>query len=215
MTIMSDPENADTIGALARARWFAVEKTNALLQPRDGETPAATAERISGISALLVSSLEELKVAEEELRQQSTALIEQRAANDERTRHYRQLFLFAPVPLIVTDIFGTIHEANHGARHLFHREPEHLKRKPMAVLIPTVDRDEFRRRLARLLEADGPKEWSLNVVRNGDVPVRVRALVTRVPDIGPTGSGMLYWLIWPEKANQASEDNHLRSARSA
>jgi len=215
MTVIIDPESGDTVDALARARWFAMEKATALLQPCESDTPTASSERISGILGLLVTSLEELKVAEEELRQQNTALIEQRAANDERTRHYRQLFLYAPVPLVVTDIFGTIQEANNGAASLFHREADYLKRKPMAALIPTADRDEFRRRLARLLEADGPKDWTLNVVRNGDVPVQVRALVSRIPDIGPTRSGMLYWLIWPETPNSAAERHRVQSARSA
>jgi PAS domain S-box-containing protein len=215
MTAKFDPENGDTVDALARARWFAMERATSLLQSCEQETPTTSAERISGISSLLVTSLEELKVAEEELRQQNTALIEQRAAEEERTRHYRQLFLYAPVPLVVTDIFGTIQEANNGAAYLFHRDADYLKRKPMAALIPRADRDEFRRRLARLLEADGPKDWSLNVARNGDMPVQVRALVTRVPDIGPTRSGMLFWLIWPERASDAAENPRIHSARSA
>jgi len=215
MSATIDFENGDTVDALARARWFAMQRANTLLQPVEPETATASAERISGISALLVTSLEELKVAEEELRQQNTALIEQRAAEEERTRHYRQLFLYAPVPLVVTDIFGTIQEANQGAAYLFHREADFLKRKPMAALIPMADREEFRRRLVWLLEADGPKDWSLNVARNGDMPVQARALVTRIPDLGPTRSGLLYWLIWPEKLNDASEGYRAQSARSA
>jgi PAS domain S-box-containing protein len=192
-------ESGDTVDSLARARYAAMQRANTLLHV---EEPAASvpAEKFSGVSALLVSSLEELRVAEEELRVQNVELVTQRAANDERTRYYRQLFLHAPVPVAVTDIFGTIQEVNIAAGRLFRRDPDFLRRKPLAALVPQTEREVFRRRLRRLLDDQGAKEWTLCIERNGDVPSVVHATVTRIPDVGPTRSGMLYWLMWPQSA---------------
>src|SRR5438132_1367936 len=74
----------------------------------------------------LHTSLEELLVADEELRQQQTTLLEQnqelnasrRAIERERER-YRELFEFAPDGYVITSPDGTIREANRAAAQLF------------------------------------------------------------------------------------------------
>jgi len=42
---------------------------------------------------------------------------------------------------------------------------------------------------------DGIRDWRLVVKRMGDLPLRVHAMVRLVPDIGHTGSGVLYWML--------------------
>jgi len=193
MTLQTKLETSETIEALAIFRYTLLQRADLLLQneivaPED-DNPA-----LQGVSGLLITSLEELKVAEEELRAQNTSLLAQRAAIDERTRHYQQIFLHSPAPTLITDIFATIQEANFAAAKLFRRDRLHLERKPVAALIPATHRDDFRRQLAYLSEFDGAREWRLSISRMGDLPVEVTAMVTLVPKLGPTASGVLYWM---------------------
>ena len=62
----------------------------------------------------LNESLEELQVAEEELRAQATELAESEHRAIEDRARYEELFQFAPDPYLVTDVYGTILEAESG-----------------------------------------------------------------------------------------------------
>ena len=186
----------DTIGAIARCRYLVLKRADELL----GEMPEAVddrANRLPSVSGLLMTSLEELKVAEEELRTQNAVLESQRAAVDERLRYYRQLFLYLPTPAFITDVYATIREANLAAASLFRREAAHLERKPLATLLANEYREEFRRQLGRAATGDGVRDWRLVVKRVGDVPIEVHATVARIPGVGPTETGLMYWLLMP------------------
>jgi PAS domain S-box-containing protein len=121
-------------------------------------------------------------------------LTELRAAGDERVHHYRQLFSHLPLPALVTDTFATILEANRAAAQLLRREADHLERKPLAALLHPRSRGDFRTRLARLVTSDESRQLSLTLNRHGDTPVDADAMVSIVPDVGPTRSSALLWL---------------------
>jgi PAS domain-containing protein len=194
MAIHSAVEPLDTVGAIAQCRYLVLKRADQLL----GDKPEGVGDgtdRLSGVSGLLATSLEELKVAEEELRVQNSVLEAQRAAVDERVYHYRQLFLHLPTPAFVTDIYATIREANLAAATLFRREAQYLERKPLVNLLATEYREEFRRQLSRITTGDGIRDWRLLLKRVGDLPVEVHATVCLVPEIGSTRSGLLYWLL--------------------
>ena len=98
----------DAVGAIARCRYFVLQRADELLRDQSSISAVEQADTLPGVSALLMTSLEELKVAEEELRVQNSMLESQRATVDQRIRHYRQLFLFAPgtfVGLVNTGLF--------------------------------------------------------------------------------------------------------------
>ncbi|MEP6491773.1 MAG: PAS domain-containing protein [bacterium] len=193
MSPLSKSDTTETIEALSIFRYTLLRRADDLLQNEtaavDGENPA-----LQGVSGLLITSLEELKVAEEELRAQNTSLLAQRAAIDERTRHYHQLFLHSPAPTLITDIFATVHEANFAAGKLFKRDRLHLERKPLAALIAPTYRDEFRRKFGYLSSQNGVRDWRLSISRVGDLPIDINATVKLVPKLGPTASGVLYWM---------------------
>ena len=192
---------ADTIGAIARCRYLVLKRADELL----GDMPEAVddrADRLPGVSGLLMTSLEELKVAEEELRAQNLVLESQRGAVDQRLRYYRQLFLCLPTPAFITDVYATIREVNLAASSLFRREAAHLERKPLAALLANEYREEFRRQLGRASAGDGVRDWRLVVKRVGDVPIEVHATVARIPGAEPTATSLLYWLLTP----RASDD---------
>lgn len=146
------------------------------------------------LTGLLMTSLEELKVAEEELREQNAALIEIRQVGEQRTQHYRQLFMHIPAPALVTDMFATIIESNHAAEHLLRRDCERLERKPLAALLHPSSRGDFRTHLNRLVASEESRRLTLTINRYGDTPVDVDAAVSIVPDIGPTRCSALFWL---------------------
>ena len=195
MTTPSEALPADAVDAIARARYIVLKRADEILGDESGIPVVERADALPGVSALLMTSLEELKVAEEELRVQNAALESQRASVDERVRHYKQLFLFSPAPTFVTDLYGTIQEANLAAAELFRREARHLDGKPLVSLLSSEYREEFRRQLSRMPAGDGIRDWRLVVKRMGDLPLRVHAMVRLVPGIGHTGSGVLYWML--------------------
>jgi len=189
-----DTTRNETVEALARYRYTAIRHAADLFNDDGTFRNDEPSESTRSLPGLLASSLEELKVAEEELRAQNAALVAQRAAINANVRHYRELFLQAPAPVLITDIFGTIAEANLAAGRLFRREPEFLTRKPLAAMIPPSRRDEFRRRFTRFIPSDGAREWCFTINRQGDVPLEVCATVKLVDGLGPTSSGVLFWL---------------------
>src|SRR5690349_3133189 len=65
------------------------------------------------------ASIEELQVAEEELRQQNDELNETQQQLMAQRQRYQDLFEFAPDGYLVTDAMGRIREANRAAIHLF------------------------------------------------------------------------------------------------
>jgi PAS domain-containing protein len=186
----------DTLEALVHCRRTVLQRATALM---DGPADIPFVERfdaIPSLSALLTTSLEELKVAEEELREQNEKLLAQRAATEEHTRYYRLLFQCVPAPAFVTDFYGTIQESNLAAAKLFRREADHLERKPLAALLSPDRREPFRRQLTLIANMeDGVRDWPLLMQRVGDVPILVHAAVTVVPGVGATKSGLLYWLL--------------------
>ena len=195
MTISIASEAVDTIGAIARCRYLVLKRADELLGTETDAGNDHQPDRLSGVSGLLMTSLEELKVAEEELRLQNSLLEAQRAAVDERVRYYRQLFMYVPSPAFITDIYGTIRESNLATAALFRREARHLERKPLVALLADGYREQFRNQLARATAGDGVRDWRLVLKRAGDVPIEAHATVCMVPDVGPTQSGLLYWLL--------------------
>jgi PAS domain-containing protein len=184
-----------TIEAFARYRHTILARAGALLDPPAPAPADNRADTLPGVTGLLLASMEELKVAEEELRTQNTVLAARQAENDERCFHYRQLFLCSPIPTLVTDVHGSVIEINLAAAALFRREARWLEGKPLAVLLGASLRDEFRQQLKRVTLQSEPTTWRLALNRVGDIPVNVEAIVSLVPDLGVTKSGILYWAL--------------------
>ncbi len=194
MTMIDNLDGTDTLQALVRCRHTVLQRATALLDPPTKIPLVEQFDAVPRLSALLTTSLEELKVAEEELREQSEKLMDQKAAIDEEARYYHGLFLHAPLPAFVTDRYGTIREANLAAANLFRREANHLERKPLAALLPPDRREAFRKQL-QLVTADGVRDWPLVLQRKGDLPVTAQATVRVVPISGASGSAVLYWML--------------------
>src|SRR5690349_9277643 len=93
-------------------------------------------DAVPRLSALLAASLEELKVAEEELSQQQETISAGHVRLEQQLNYFRMLFDFAPTPTIVTDLNAAIRDANVAACALLKRDARLLSRKPLAALVP-------------------------------------------------------------------------------
>lgn len=189
----------DSIGADDLISTFSQQRQVLLKHTADVLCSDATipppAERESKLSSILVSSLEELKVAEEELVERSAQLIHLREELELRIENARQLFDLAPACLLVTDQYGTILEANHSCRMLLKRDSSALERQPFARFIPLNERRTFREKLARINNVDGVTDWRLKLVRPTDAPLHVSATVRNATPPDATGGARLFWSI--------------------
>lgn len=163
----------------------------------DREVPIeAQPESLRETTALLTVSLEELKVAEEELLQQNEELLRTRDAIESVSRHFRRLFDAAPLPYIVTDVCGIIRHANHAAAVLFKRPPELLEQKPLILFVPLDRRGTFREALNRLQIVDAAHDWQVKLLRHGDAPVQV-SIDVRMSQGAAEGEDLICWVIRP------------------
>ena len=90
------------------------------------------------------TTLEELRIAEEELRAQNEFLREAQHTIEAERERYRALFAEAPDGYIVTDSTGVIQAANQAAALMLNRPPHLLIGKPLLVHISMDRRPAFR-----------------------------------------------------------------------
>src|SRR5918992_2524745 len=98
------------------------------------------------------SALEELRVADEELRQRKKKLASAHLQVDAERRRYHELFDLAPDAYLVTNLASIITEANQSASCLLGIAPQYLAGKAIATYIVAEDRPRFR---SLLSEAQG------------------------------------------------------------
>jgi PAS domain S-box-containing protein len=183
------------ISTFARQRNAMLRHADAVLSPvsasgLEGMPP----ETIPKLSQLLVSSLEELKVAEEELLEQHLATLSTRAELERTLAFYRALFDLAPCSLLLTTTDGTIRLANRAVSELLKRDVYFLEGKPLPAIIPREGRGEFRQQLSRVNQIGGVTNWRFTVERYAEAAVQVEAVVQPVP-ASVAGANALYWLI--------------------
>jgi PAS domain-containing protein len=183
----------DLITSFAQQRQVLLKHTADILRNDTLAPETASDERESRLSAILVSSLEELKVAEEELLERTEALAKMRDELEQRIHGTRQLFELAPVCLLVTDVYGSIAEANRACVQLLKRDLAELRRQPMARFIAPDERRSFRDSLGRVVAADGVSDWRFLLIRPTDSALRVSAAVQVLRNAGTDVGTRLLW----------------------
>jgi PAS domain S-box-containing protein len=142
----------------------------------------------------LRSALEELQVAEEELRQQNEELIATRQALENERQRYLNLFEFAPDGYIVTDIYGTVQEANRSAARLLNIAQCHLPGKPLVSFVPELQRRSFRTLLHQLPKINRIHEWEIQLCRRENSPFDVALTVETMRD-GQEKAIAFHWVV--------------------
>jgi PAS domain S-box-containing protein len=100
--------------------------------------------------AQLLTAIEDLSIAEEELRAQQEAIIEAQRELEIERRRYRVLFEGAPDPYVVTDEHGTIEEANDALAAMLGVPAERLVRRALDSFIDPRARRDLDARLREL-----------------------------------------------------------------
>ena len=126
----------------------------------------------------LLTACEELEVANEELRAQNQRLRDTRVGLEADCRRYRDLFSFAPDGYLVTDLRGTILEANHAAAELLGVEQGHLPGQPLATHLDEPDLTLLWERMSQV-QGGQATGWETRIFPPGsqaiDVAVKVSA----------------------------------------
>ena len=139
---------------------------------------AATADITSRENrAQLIAALEELSIAEGELRSQHQALEEAHRQLELQRERYHTLFQLAPDPYLVTDQKGIIEEANAAAGDLLGVPSTLLVRKPLLAYLNGEARAELEQQLDRLASSGRVDKWALAIeARDGSlVPMEATA----------------------------------------
>jgi len=187
----------DLITTFAQQRQVLLKHTAEVLGADSATVSRHDSGREEQLSAILMSSLEVLKVAEEELLERTEALADLRTDLEQRLRGEHQLFEQAPVCLLVTDIYGVISDANQACVTLLRRDRQALAREQLAGFILPEERRRFREGLGRIVAAEGVSDWRLLLVRPTDAPLAVSAAVRVIKATATTdGNGLrLLWSI--------------------
>lgn len=148
-------------------------------------------------------ALEELHVAEEELYQRNEDLIQARQAAEAERQRYQELFEFAPDGYLVTDVYGTVQEANHAAAQLLNIAQKHLIGKPLISAVPEPYRRPFRWMLSHLLTTHRLQEWEVQLNRRDREPFDAALTVETVRDSNQVVA--LRWLLRDVTARKQAE----------
>lgn len=156
-----------------------------------GETDAAHGLLHEAFSEL-ENTVEELRVAEEELRSQNEALGETALALDAERRRYRDLFESAPEPSLLTDLNGLVQEANNAVLSLLGVGLRSLTGKPLATYIALQSRRVFRTELLGSPPAERERGLWLQPRQGPTLYATLRVSPVPGPDGAPSG---LRWLV--------------------
>ena len=118
----------------------------------------------------LQTSFEEFCVAEEEMRVQNEEIITVNQNLHAEHQRYLELFDFAPDGYLVTDLDGTIQEANLAAALLLNVRREFLAGKPMLIFINEEDRRTFDSRLTSLKQGKSIQGWEVGLQPRDGTP---------------------------------------------
>lgn len=140
------------------------------------------------------STLEELRVAEEEMRHQNDALAAANVTIETWRRYYEDLFAAAPDAYLVTDMNGVVQASNQAANHLLGISQRFLEGKPLVTFVAQGERQIFRDLLTDLTHAAGVVEHE--ITWQPRKRVALQSVVTVSVSRDPRGNPLsLRWLI--------------------
>ena len=124
---------------------------------------------------------------------------------DRERMRYRELFDLAPDAYLVTDVNGTIREANLAAGQLLGVERKFLVGKSIQLFLEDAARREYRHQLDQLCDSDRNEEWEVWLTpRNRQrTPVAVSLGRARTND---HANGSYRWILRDITRRKAAED---------
>ena len=159
--IFSDPiPQEPAVQAVERASAFFAESLSPFEMVLRGFREANTSLR---------NSLEQIQTAQLELHRQNQELVTAQHSLESERQRYHELFNLAPDPYLVTDMEGTILEANNPAADLLQVPQDLLVNQPLSVFVRDEERESFRAQLERLRqgELEMLESWPITVQTHG------------------------------------------------
>ncbi len=163
-------------------------------------------------------AFEELKVAQEqlyqqneELRQKNEELETARRLLESESRRYQELFNEAPDGYLVTDLEGTIQEANRATLTLLNVSQRFIIGKSVFNFIVEQERSVFQSKLIQPRQGDWVREWEVRLFPNRLPPidVAVTVAVVRNQEYKPIA---LRWLLRDITERKRAEKQQLHNA---
>jgi PAS domain S-box-containing protein len=180
------------------------ERANSLYQSAK-ECPSRQPQLLLECLENLQVALEELHVAESELHHQNEQLAIAHQDLQAERRRYQELFEFAPDAYLITDLQGTVQEANQAAGELFQINPSRLIGKPLVNFVQEEHRRPFRNTLNQLPTIHRVQEWELSLL--GRNQTHVEAALTVQTARNEAGEAIaLRWLIRDITARKRAEE---------
>jgi PAS domain S-box-containing protein len=141
-------------------------------------------------NASLRANLEQIQAAERELHRQNQQLFRANESVEAERRRYEELFDFAPNAYLVTDVNGTIQEANTTAESLLQTSRAILVGRRLASFVSEEERPAFQSQLAKLgnSETERLEFYRINLaIPGGSIPVSVLVAAVRDSEDRLTG----------------------------
>ena len=161
--------------------------------------PAEVAEDLTDVSREIDGTFRILDTAAEELRVQNEALFAARTELEGTSAVFRDLFEFAPVAYLVTDVDTRIIYANVAASTLLRCPKNYLVRKPLTCFVSLNERMAFRTSILRAREANTLSTWPAALSpRGGKELVNCRMRVRPASASEAQVPLALYWNITEE-----------------
>jgi PAS domain S-box-containing protein len=142
----------------------------------------------------LAVALEELHATDVERQEQYEAWLDERVALEAECQQYHDLFTYAPAGYLVTNLDGTIRQANAMAAKLLQTDEKWLTGRSLALFVPEGHRRTFRSAVARLREVQQEHPWEVRLQPWSGSPFDAELLVAI--DRGQSGRPLaLRWLL--------------------
>jgi PAS domain S-box-containing protein len=130
---------------------------------RRGSASVQNDEVLSAAFEELAVALEVLHATGVERQEQYEAWLDERVALEAECQRYQDLFTDAPAGYLVTNLDGTIRQANAMAAKLLQTDEKWLTGRSLALFVPDGHRRTFRSAIARLREAEQQHPWEVRL----------------------------------------------------
>ena len=182
----------EAVDGFAREILDLIRRLRPVLEASSSTWPAVRGRLAASISRDLVTAVEALDAAVEELYFQTECLESAHAALELERRSYQELFEGGPDGYLVTDPGGVILRANQRSGALFNFPADELIGELLPALMASEDRGSLERVLKRFQIEDRKEEWlGLAVPATGSpFQVALTAAVVRHAD------GSVYRIRW-------------------
>jgi PAS domain-containing protein len=182
------------VASFSAQRQRLLHHAGSMLSPETANT--ANPKLLAGLSGMLASALEMLKVAEEQLLENERASSATIEAKDQLIAQRDALFERAPVALLLTTTDTTIRECNRAAAGLLGLSADQARGKQLVAMAPR-QQSPFKEQVAHAIAMGAVAAWSFTLAPVRDIPIVVTAGIEVIDDEPALGGKVLFWTLRP------------------